>query len=58
MNYDDFLDSTPRIISSLNDLEIRWQEHLQVGIYIKTHCHNEDSKDGVNEVDSFRDLVI
>lgn len=59
MSYDEFLNSTPRIVRSFNELEIRWQENLMINVYIKTHTvSNLDNKqEDKRVIDGFGDLL-
>lgn len=61
MNYDEFLNSTPRQILGLNDLNIRYEENILFNVIARVYGGNDDadyieSDRKTNQVQSFSDL--
>lgn len=63
MNYDEFLNSTPRQILGLNDLNIRYEENILFNVIAKVYGGNDDidyvgNDRKTNQVQSFSDLFV
>ncbi len=63
MNYDEFLNSTPRQVLGLNDLNIRYEENILFNVIAKVYGGNDDvdyaeNYREIDKVQSFSDLFV
>lgn len=61
MNYDEFLNSTPRQVMGLNDLNIRYEENILFNVVVKIYGGSDEAESinenkGIDKVQSFSDL--
>lgn len=63
MNYDEFLNSTPRQIMGMNDLNIRYEENILFNVIAKVYGGDDEAESinqnkGIDKVQSFSDLFV